>query len=156
MGYVDGGKVRRPLTGDGWFATGDLGRVDENGYLTVIGRRDNRFFSGGETIHPEEIERVLTDHDGVQQAVVVPIPDEEFGQRCVAFVQPRGSCPDGPSLAEWLGQTLPRYKVPDAFYQWPAAEANAFKVDRARFRRLAVDGPRSRWETRMNRERRNP
>ncbi len=142
MGYVDGGKVRRPLTGDGWFATGDLGRVDENGYLTVIGRRDNRFFSGGETIHPEEIERVLTDHDGVQQAVVVPIPDEEFGQRCVAFVQPRGSCPDGPSLAEWLGQTLPRYKVPDAFYQWPAAEANAFKVDRARFRRLAVDGPR--------------
>jgi len=142
MGYVDGGKVRRPMTGDGWFATGDLGRVDENGYLTVIGRRDNRFFSGGETIHPEEIERILTDHDGVQQAVVVPIPDEEFGQRCVAFVQPRGSCPDGPALAEWLGQTLPRYKVPDAFYQWPAAEANAFKVDRARFRRLAVDGPR--------------
>ena len=141
MGYVDGGKVRRPLTGDGWFATGDLGRVDENGYLTVIGRRDNRFFSGGETIHPEEIERILTDHDGVQQAVVVPIPDEEFGQRCVAFVQPRGRCPDGPALAEWLGQTLPRYKVPDAFYQWPAAEANAFKVDRARFRRLAVDGP---------------
>ena len=142
MGYVDGGKVRRPLTGAGWFATGDLGRVDENGYLTVIGRRDNRFFSGGETIHPEEIERVLTDHDGVQQAVVVPIPDEEFGQRCVAFVQPRDACPDGTALAEWLGQTLPRYKVPDAFYQWPAAEANAFKVDRARFRRLAVDGPR--------------
>ncbi len=143
MGYVDGGRVRRPLTADGWFATGDLGRVDENGYLTVIGRRDNRFFSGGETIHPEEIERVLTDHDSVQQAVVVPIPDEEFGQRCVAFVQPRGSCPDGASLAEWLGQTLPRYKVPDAFYQWPAAEAHAFKVDRARFRRLAVDGPRA-------------
>ena len=142
MGYVDGGKVRRPLTGDGWFATGDLGRVDENGYLTVIGRRDNRFFSGGETIHPEEIERVLTDHDGVQQAVVVPIPDEEFGQRCVAFVQPRGPGPDGPALAAWLAGTLPRYKVPDAFYQWPAAEANAFKVDRARFRRLAVDGPR--------------
>jgi len=142
MGYVEGGKLRRPLTDDGWFATGDLGRLDEDGYLTVIGRRDNRFFSGGETIHPEEIERVLTDHDGVQQAVVVPIPDEEFGQRCVAFVQPRGVCPDGPALAEWLGQTLPRYKVPDAFYQWPATEANAFKVDRARFRRLAVDGPR--------------
>ena len=142
MGYVDGGKVRRPLTGDGWFATGDLGRVDEDGYLTVIGRRDNRFFSGGETIHPEEIERVLTDHDGVQQAVVVPIPDEEFGQRCVAFVQPRGASPDGPALAEWLARTLPRYKVPDAFYQWPAAEANVFKVDRARFRRLAVEGRR--------------
>ena len=142
MGYVEGESLRRPLTQDGWFATGDLGRVDEDGYLTVIGRRDNRFFSGGETIHPEEIERVLTDHDGVQQAVVVPIPDEEFGQRCVAFVQSRDGCPDGETLAAWLGQTLPRYKVPDAFYQWPATEANAFKIDRGRFRGLAVDGPR--------------
>ena len=67
--------------------------MDDEGYLTVIGRRDNRFFSGGETIHPEEIERTLTDHDGVEQAVVVPIPDEEFGQRCVAFVQPREEHP---------------------------------------------------------------
>ncbi len=141
MGYVEGGKPRRPLTEDGWFATGDLGRVDEDGYLTVIGRRDNRFFSGGETIHPEEIERVLTDHDGVEQAVVVPIPDEEFGQRCVAFVQPRGQSLDGETLAAWLRRSLPRYKVPDAFYQWPPAEANAFKVDRVRFRRLAVEGP---------------
>ena len=144
MGYVDGDGLRRPVTEDGWFATGDLGRVDEDGYLTVIGRRDNRFFSGGETIHPEEIERALTDHDGVEQAVVVPIPDEEFGQRCVAFVQPRDGCPDGEALAAWLGQTLPRYKVPDAFYRWPATDANAFKVDRARFRRLALDGPKTR------------
>ena len=143
MGYVEGDGVRRPLTDDGWFATGDLGRVDEDGYLTVIGRRDNRFFSGGETIHPEEIERVLTDHDSVDQAVVVPVPDEEFGQRCVAFVQLRGARLDGPTLAAWLGQTLPRYKVPDAFYQWPDADANAFKIDRGRFRRLALDGPKA-------------
>ena len=144
MGYVEGDGVRRPLTDDGWFATGDLGRVDEDGYLTVIGRRDNRFFSGGETIHPEEIERVLTDHDSVDQAVVVPVPDEEFGQRCVAFVQLRGARLDGPTLAAWLGRTLPRYKVPDAFYQWPDTDANAFKIDRGRFRRLALDGPKAR------------
>ncbi len=144
MGYVEGegGEgLRRPLTPDGWFATGDLGRLDGDGYLTVIGRRDNRFFSGGETIHPEEIERVLTDHDGVEQAVVVPIPDEEFGQRCVAFIQAREEHPDGDALAAWLGRTLPRYKVPDAFYQWPAADPNSFKIDRARFRRLALEGP---------------
>lgn len=143
MGYVDGDKLRHPLTEDGWFATGDLGRVDEDGYLTVIGRRDNRFFSGGETIHPEEVERALTDHDDVQQAVVVPIPDEEFGQRCVAFVETRDGCPDGPALAAWLARTLPRYKVPDAFYQWPDTDPNTFKIDRARFRRLAVDGPKA-------------
>ena len=143
MGYVESDRLLRPLTEDGWFATGDLGRVDQDGYLTVIGRRDNRFFSGGETIHPEEIERALTDHDGVDQAVVVPVPDEEFGQRCVAFVQPRDGCPDGPALAEWLGRTLPRYKVPDAFYRWPDTEAHAFKVDRAQLRRLAVEGPKT-------------
>lgn len=143
MGYVEGGSLRRPLTPDGWFATGDLGRVDEDGYLTVVGRRDNRFFSGGETIHPEEIERALTDHDGVDRAVVAPIPDEEFGQRCVAFVQTRGEGPGAAALAAWLGQTLPRYKVPDAFYQWPETDAHDFKVDRARFRRLALDGLRA-------------
>lgn len=143
MGYVEGARVSRPLTGDGWFATGDLGRVDDDGYLTVVGRRDNRFFSGGETIHPEEIERALTDHDGVDRAVVAPIPDEEFGQRCVAFVQTRGERPDAAALAAWLGRTLPRYKVPDAFYQWPETDAHEFKVDRARFRRLALDGPKA-------------
>ena len=143
MGYVEGSRVSRPLTGDGWFATGDLGRVDDDGYLTVVGRRDNRFFSGGETIHPEEIERALTDHDDVDRAVVAPIPDEEFGQRCVAFVQTRGEGPDAAALAAWLGRTLPRYKVPDAFYQWPETDAHDFKVDRARFRRLALDGPKA-------------
>ncbi len=168
-GYVEGENLKRNLTADGWFATGDLGRLDDEGYLTVIGRRDNRFFSGGETIHPEEIERVLTDHEGVEQAVAVPIPDEEFGQRCVAFVQfrekhPGGETPaagalcadgaaggpvtehpdgpDGPALAAWLRLTLPRYKVPDAFYRWPDADPDTFKIDRARFRRLALDGPR--------------
>lgn len=143
MGYVEGARVSRPLTGDGWFATGDLGRVDDDGYLTVVGRRDNRFFSGGETIHPEEIERALTDHDDVDRAVVAPIPDEEFGQRCVAFVQTRGEGPDAAALAAWLGRTLPRYKVPDAFHQWPETDAHDFKVDRARFRRLALDGPKT-------------
>ena len=143
MGYVEGARVSRPVNGDGWFATGDLGRVDDDGYLTVVGRRDNRFFSGGETIHPEEIERALTDHDGVDRAVVAPIPDEEFGQRCVAFVQTRGERPDAAALAAWLGRTLPRYKVPDAFYQWPETDAHDFKVDRARFRRLALDGPKA-------------
>ena len=141
IGYVEGGSLQRPVTRDGWFATGDLGHMDDEGYLTVIGRRDNRFFSGGETIHPEEIERTLTDHDGVEQAVVVPIPDEEFGQRCVAFVQPREEHPDGEALAAWLRQTLPRYKVPDAFYQWPPTDPNTFKIDRGRFRRLALEGP---------------
>ena len=49
--------------------------------------------------------------------------------------------PDGEALAAWLLQTLPRYKVPDAFYQWPETDPNTFKIDRGRFRRLALEGP---------------
>ena len=145
MGYVDGAQVTRPLDSEGWFATGDLGRVDAQGYLSVMGRRDNRFFSGGETIHPEEIERALADHGGVEQAVVVPIPDEEFGERGVAFVRPRGSHPGAATLAAWLRRTLPRYKVPDRFLAWPDTDRETLKIDRDRFRRLALD---ARTETR--------
>lgn len=142
MGYVEDDHLRRPLTDDGWFTTGDLGNVDEDGYLTIVGRRDNRFFSGGETIYPEEIERALTDHSGVEQAVVVPIPDEEFGQRCVAFVKSAEACLDGSELAAWLGRALPRYKVPSVFYDWPDTDLATFKIDRVNFRRMALDGPR--------------
>ena len=71
---------------------------------------------------------------------MVPIPHEEFGQRCVAFVRARNGCPPPGVLAQWLERTLPRYKVPDAFYDWPAAEESTqLKIDRAWFRRLALE-----------------
>lgn len=138
-GYVEGAKVVRPVDAEGWFATGDLGCVDAQGYLSVVGRRDNRFFSGGETIHPEEIERALAEHAGVEQAVVVPIPDEEFGERCVAFVRPHGPHPDAAALSAWLRRVLPRRKVPDRFHAWPDIDRATFKIDRARFRRIALE-----------------
>ena len=137
MGYVDGGNVTRPVDSEGWFATGDLGSVGDDGYLSVVGRRDNRFFSGGETIHPEAIERVLVEHDDVEQAVVVPVPDEEYGERGVAFVRTREPHLGAAALEAWLRRTLPRYMVPDKFHVWPDTGADTFKIDRARFRRLA-------------------
>lgn len=140
MGYVEGQRLHRPFTEEGWFCTGDFGRVDADGYLTVDGRKDNRFFSGGETIYPEEIERVLCEFGGVDQAVVVPVPHEEFGQRCVAFVRAREGCPPAEALSAWLRETLPKFKVPDAFYPWPEnSDPAQLKVDRARFRRLALE-----------------
>lgn len=140
IGYVEGREVRRPLTREGWFRSGDLGKIHGDGYLEVQGRRDNRFFSGGETIYPEEIERALAEFEEVDQAVVVPIPHEEFGQRCVAFVRTRNGLPPTGVLTRWLAGTLPRYKIPDAFYDWPAGEDSAqLKIDRAWFRRLALE-----------------
>ena len=118
-GYVEPGGLRRPLTPDGWFATGDTGRLDAAGRLTVDGRRDNRFVSGGENVQPEAVEAALACLPGVAEAVVVPVPDAEFGERPAAFVRPAGpSLPDADALRLALRETLPAFAVPVAFYPW--------------------------------------
>ncbi len=109
-------------TPDGWFPTGDLGELDEQGYLIVHGRRDNRFISGGENIQPEEIERVLLQMPDVEQAIVVPVDDPEFGQRPHAFLKLRpGASPNETQIREFLARQLPRFMIPERFYPWPEA-----------------------------------
>jgi O-succinylbenzoic acid--CoA ligase len=137
-GYVEGASVHRPLDDDGWFHTGDLGALDENGYLDVRGRKDNLFVSGGENIQPEEIEEALSGLAGVQEAVVVPVPDPEFGARPVAFVRAEGVTDQG-TLTRALEKVLPRFKIPVAFYPWPdEAWGRGMKVDRSSFRERAL------------------
>jgi O-succinylbenzoic acid--CoA ligase len=99
---------------DGWYRTGDLGRVDED-RLTVVGRRDNLFISGGENIQPEAIERALAGAD--REVIVVPVADEEYGARPVAFV--RGPLDGVEALAR---ERLPSFMRPVA---WHALGAQA-------------------------------
>ncbi len=120
LGYVHGGRLQQPFDVEGWFATGDLGRWNAQGLLEVTGRKDNLFISGGENIQPEEVEQALLQFPGVQQAIVVPVPDTEFGQRPVAFVQMADDERlDEASLREYLAGRLPRFKIPIAFFPWP-------------------------------------
>jgi O-succinylbenzoic acid--CoA ligase len=138
-GYVEGDELERSTDEDGWFHTGDLGDLDREGYLRVLGRKDNLFISGGENIQPEEIEDALAQLEGVKRAVVVPVPDAEFGERPVAFVlmADGGAAPDG--LASALEEELPRFKLPIAFYEWPEdADPGRAKVDRPFFRARAL------------------
>jgi o-succinylbenzoate---CoA ligase len=118
-GYIQAGRVHLPLTPDGWFKTGDLGRLDDQGCLTVTGRRDHMFISGGENIQPEEIEKVLLSLKGVVQAVVVPKEDVEFGHRPVAFIKFSGQALATETLINHCLQSLPHFKVPLAFFPWP-------------------------------------
>ncbi|MDX1531445.1 MAG: o-succinylbenzoate--CoA ligase, partial [Rhodothermales bacterium] len=137
-GYVEGEGVRRPLDGAGWFHTGDLGRLDGEGFLHVLGRKDNLFVSGGENVQPEEVERALTGIDGVAQAVVVPVADAEWGARPVAFVRPaKGAALEPARLRAALAEHLPRFKIPDAFYPWPEDDGR-MKPDRAALQRRAA------------------
>ena len=140
QGYVEEQEVRTSVDAEGWFHTGDVGRLDEGGYLYVQGRKDNLFISGGENIQPEEIEQALTRLEGVVQAVVVPVPDSEFGCRPVAFVRTgekrRVKLTD---LESRLEPDLPRFKIPIAFLPWPErGEGTAMKIDRARLKALAL------------------
>jgi long-chain acyl-CoA synthetase len=99
---------------DGWFRTGDLGRMDGDGYLYIVGRSKDMLISGGVNIYPSEIEAVLYDHPAVAEVAVVGRPDSEWGERPVAFVElrPEESL-DG--LLDWCAQRLAKIKVPDEF-----------------------------------------
>ena len=134
-GYVEGKTLELPLDTDGWFHTGDLGAWDEKGYLSVLGRQDNLFVSGGENIQPEEIEEVLSALPGVESAVVVPVDDPEFGQRPVAFVKTEGYEPG--DLTPKLREFLPGFKVPTTFHPWPENAQRGMKPDRNALRERA-------------------
>lgn len=118
QGYLrDEGLDRSVFDPDGWFPTGDLGQMEED-LLVIHGRKDAMFISGGENIQPEEIERHLLDLEGVRQALVIPVEDEEFGFRPVAFVRTDRRIPLM-CLENHLRSRLPGYKCPEAFYVWP-------------------------------------
>jgi acyl-CoA synthetase (AMP-forming)/AMP-acid ligase II len=101
-GYVDGSK-------DSVVATGDLGRLDAEGYLWVEGRADDLIVVGGENVRPAEIEEVLAAVDGVREVAVAGVPDAEYGQVPAAFVV--GDAPED-RIVEACREALASYKVP--------------------------------------------
>jgi len=114
QGYVDDDMTVLPLDSDGWFQTGDLGVLDANGLLQVMGRRDNMFISGGENIYPEEIEKELLKIAGIEMAIVVPVSDDHFGCRPVAWIKSSGQISEE-ELQRALSGSLAKFKIPDRF-----------------------------------------
>jgi fatty-acyl-CoA synthase len=96
---------------DGYMSIGDLGKLDEDGYLYVESRSDDMVVVGGENVYPVEVEDCLMSHPGVVEAVVVGVPDEEFGQRLVAYVAPAGQVTED-DLIQYVRANLARYKTP--------------------------------------------
>jgi O-succinylbenzoic acid--CoA ligase len=136
-GYVEGTGINPARDASGWFHTGDLGRLDATGRLVVSGRRDTMFISGGENIHPEEIEREILRFPGVLEAIVAPARDPEFGARPVAFLRTvDGSLPDITELDRFLRLTLPGFKMPRRYLGWPDVE-EGMKPDRRTLAALA-------------------
>jgi acyl-CoA synthetase (AMP-forming)/AMP-acid ligase II len=98
----------------GWLATGDLARRDEEGYLFIVGRSKDMLISGGVNVYPSEIEHVLESHPSVAEAAVVGVPHPEWGEVPVAFL--RTSSPTDPAeLQAWCANRLAKLKVPVAY-----------------------------------------
>jgi acyl-CoA synthetase (AMP-forming)/AMP-acid ligase II len=108
-GYTGGGG--KEIIG-GLMSTGDVGRFDEGGRLFVEGRDDEMIVSGGENVFPREVEDLLANHEGIREAAVVGVDDEQFGQRLKAFVVPRGGELSEDAIKDYVKRNLARYKVP--------------------------------------------
>ena len=103
---------------DGWFLTGDLGYMDENGYFYVVDRKKDMIIAGGYNIYPREVEEVLYEHEAIQECVVAGIPDPYRGETVKAYiVLKEGKTVTEKELNEFCRQSLAAYKVP-RFYDF--------------------------------------
>ena len=121
------------FTPEGWFRTGDLGRLDADDYLTLMGRLKESYRCGGEQVMPTEAEDLLVTHPAVLQAHVVPVPDERMGEVGVAFVVLRDEPATTPQeLIAFCAQHLARFKVPQHVLPIRAEDIPATPSGRAR------------------------
>ncbi|MCU1357153.1 MAG: AMP-dependent acyl-CoA synthetase/AMP-acid ligase [Acidimicrobiales bacterium] len=113
--YVSTGST---LDAEGWFDTRDRGRLDEDGYLFIDGRDDDTIIRGAENLNPAEIEDVLVGHPGVADAVVVGLPDEEWGECIAAVVVPSAHPVPIDELRAWASERLRSSRRPDVLEAW--------------------------------------
>ncbi|MBD7996405.1 AMP-binding protein [Arthrobacter sp. Sa2CUA1] len=114
--YVNLPAVEEEKFHDGWLYPGDMATWDEDGFVTILGRKDDMIISGGENIHPVQVEGVLAEHPGVLDAVVVGVPDDQWGQRVVAYVIRSGDADAGSLDAFCLAHPgLADFKRPRAY-----------------------------------------
>jgi acyl-CoA synthetase (AMP-forming)/AMP-acid ligase II len=133
--YGDPQATAAAITPDGWLRTGDLGRLDEHGYLRITGRAKDMIIRGGENLYPAEIEAALRAIDGVADACVVGVPDDRYGEVPAAFVRlDDGAALDLDGMRRALDGRIARFKVPahlrvvDAFPLTASGKIQKFRL----------------------------
>ena len=115
--YADEAATAASLNVHGWFMTGDLGSLDEDGYLHITGRIKDVIIRAGHNIHPARIEQLAARHPGVEKAAAIPFPDARLGERvCLVIVPRAGPRPDPQQILKFLEEEgLSRYDLPEYF-----------------------------------------
>jgi malonyl-CoA/methylmalonyl-CoA synthetase len=110
-------KTREEFTPDGFFRTGDVGRIDADGYVTIVGRSKDLIISGGYNVYPAEIELQINELPGVAESAVVGVPHADFGEAVVAVVVRRpGAALDGAAIGAELKSKIANFKVPKVVF----------------------------------------
>jgi acyl-CoA synthetase (AMP-forming)/AMP-acid ligase II len=120
LGYFDDqAATEDSFNSDGWFMTGDLGWVDENGYLRVTSRKKDVIIRGGHNIYPAHIEALASRHDAIKRVVAVPIPDARLGEKvCLVVVLHPGKIATADEILGHLDATgLSKYDMPEYYLQ---------------------------------------
>jgi len=116
-GYFDNPDANAKAFRNGWFRTGDLGHMDEQGFVYITGRASDMFISGGSNIYPREIEEKILTHPAIVECAVLGVPDKMWGEVGVAVCVAKETVEEK-ELADYLGAKVPRYKMPKRFFFW--------------------------------------
>lgn len=116
LGYWRNKEASEDALKDGWLHTGDLGRLDSEGFLFVLDRSKDLVKSGGENVYPAEVENVLAAHPDVADVAVIGLPDERWGEIVTAVVVARGPCLTLEQLQQYSRERLAGFKVPRRLY----------------------------------------
>ncbi|MCG3754522.1 class I adenylate-forming enzyme family protein [Amycolatopsis sp. Poz14] len=116
IGYWNRPEETAETFAGGWCRTGDLGRVDADGFVTLAGRAKDMIRTGGENVYPAEVEKVLTGHPGVHDAALIGVPDAKLAEvGCAVVVAEPGASPCEEDLRRYLAERLAKYKIPRYF-----------------------------------------
>lgn len=111
--WNDEAKTKATIDGEGWLHSGDLGVMDTEGFVTIVGRIKDMIIRGGENIYPREIEEVLYTYPGIQDAAIFGITDEKYGEEVCAWIQPKEDAVlDEQAIREFLKDKLAYFKMP--------------------------------------------
>jgi acyl-CoA synthetase (AMP-forming)/AMP-acid ligase II len=118
-GYYNNPEANAKAFRDGWFRTGDLGHLDEEGFLYITGRASDMYISGGSNVYPREIEEKMLMHPAIAEVAILGIPDEKWGEvgMAVCVLRPDAQIAENEILA-WLEGKVARYKMPKRIFFW--------------------------------------
>jgi len=126
-GYYNNPEANAKAFRDGWFRTGDLGHMDEEGFLYITGRASDMYISGGSNIYPREIEEKILTHPAVAEVAVLGVPDRTWGEAGIAVCALRpGQTLSEVELLAWLDGRIARYKLPKRVFFWDALPKSAY------------------------------